>query len=204
MDLYFSTQCGNSKRVLFTLAELGVEVTEHPLDMRKREHRSAEYLAVNPLGKVPSLVDGPFVLWESNAIALYLAERFPDKRIVPESPEGRAELHKWLFYLAYEVGPPAWKYFFNARGFEMMVGVANPEELTSAEQALAGALEPLEHRLSGRGHLLGEFSLADIAFTPSFANLVAAEFDLGRWPRLQSWVSGLLHRPAWGRANNRA
>jgi glutathione S-transferase len=197
MDLYFSSQCGNSKRVLFTLAELGLGVNEHPLDLRKGEHRSREYLALNPSGKVPSLVDGPNILWESNAIALYLAEKAPRGRLLPKSIEGRAELFKWLFYLAYEIAPPAWQYFFNARGFQMMGGVSNADDLRRAREKLAIALEPLEGRLGGRTHLLDEFSLADIAYAPSFANLLVADFDLKPWTNVGAWVTRVLDRPAW-------
>ena len=83
------------------------------------------------------------------------------------------------------------------RGFQMMGGVPDVDELTHAEQALARSLAPLESRLQGRSHLLGEFSLADIAYAPSFANLTAGGFDLLRWPSLQTWVSRILTRPAW-------
>jgi glutathione S-transferase len=200
MELYFSNQCGNSKRVLFTLAELGVEVDRHALDLRRREHKSAAYLALNPLGKVPALVDGGLVLWESNAIALYLAEKFPDRRLVPASIEGRAELHKWLFYLAYEIAVPAWRYFFNARGFQLMGGVADQDELAAAARSLETALAPLEARLAGRRHLLEEFSLADIAYAPSFASLAAAGWSLAAWPNVQTWTAALLARPAWRKA----
>ena len=59
------------------------------------------------------------------------------------------------------------------------------------------ALAPLELQLRGRAHLLGEFSLADIAYAPSFANLAAAAWDLSRWPNVRAWTSGVLARPAW-------
>jgi len=197
MDLYFSYQCGNSQRVLFTLAELGVDVDRHALDLRAREHKSTSYLAVNPLGKVPALVDGPLVLWESNAIALYLAEKFREARLVPDSLAGRAELHKWLFYLACEIAQPAWRVFFNARGFRLMGGVPDPAELEKASETLATALAALEAHLQNRAHLLGEFSLADIAYAPSLAILGAAEWQLSRWPNVAAWASRVLARPAW-------
>jgi glutathione S-transferase len=194
MDFYYSTECGNSKRVLFTLAELGAPVTRHPLDLTKHENRSAEYLSVNPLGKVPALIDGSLVLWESNAIALYLAEKYSDKKLLPDSLQGRADLNRWLFYLAYEVAPPAWQYFFAKRRGETNVG----------EEKLVTAFPPLEARLEDSRYLLGEFSLADIAYAPSLANLRAAGFQLSRWPRIASWAAAVLARPAWGEATRQS
>jgi glutathione S-transferase len=191
MELYYSTQCGNSKRVLFTIAELDAPVAKHALDLARRENRSAEYLAINPLGKVPSLIDGSLVLWESNAIALYLAEKFPNKKLVPDSLEGRAELNRWLFFLAYEVAQPARDYFFTKRG-------PQPGESGPSEQKIVAALPPLEARLEGRSYLLDDFSFADIAYAPSLANLKAVGFDLP--PRVAAWASAVLARPAWHEA----
>jgi glutathione S-transferase len=195
MELYYSNQCGNSKRVLFTIAELDAPVGKHALDIARHENRSAGYLAINPLGKVPSLVDGSLVLWESNAIALYLAEKFPRKRLVPDSPEGRAELNRWLFFLAYEVARPAWDYFFAKRS-------SPPGEFGSSEQKIVAAFGPLEARLDRRDYLLDEFSLADIAYAPSLANLGAVGFDLSRWPNIAAWSAAVLARPAWGQATS--
>src|SRR5262245_20107489 len=116
MDLYFSPHCGHSKRVLFTVAELGIDLDRHPLDLGRGEHRLPSYLALNPNGKVPALVDGDLVLWESSAIVLYLAEQRPERGLVPANAGARAELNKWLFFLACEVSQPAYRYFRNTPG----------------------------------------------------------------------------------------
>jgi glutathione S-transferase len=189
MDLYFSPQCGNSKRVLFAIGELGLDVAKHSLDLRRGEHRSPEYLALNPLGKVPALVDGDRVLWESNAIALYLAERRPECGLVPATAGERAELHKWLFFLAYEVAWPAFRYFFA------------PDERDTSAERLRTALPVLEQQLAERDYLLGSFSLADIAYAPSMALLSVASFDQSPWPRVSQWAGRVHDRPAWRAAN---
>ena len=98
MDFYCGRMSGNSARSLFALGEAGAKFDLHVLDTRNGENRSPAYLAVNPMGKIPTLVDGELVLWESNAINWYLAERFPRSRLVPETIEGHAEVHRWLFF----------------------------------------------------------------------------------------------------------
>src|SRR5947207_2221710 len=105
MDLYYGRMSGNSARAFFGLTEIGVSFRPHVLDARGGENKSPEYLAVNPMGKIPSLTDGDFKLWESNAINWYAAEKFPEKRLVPSTPEGRADVHRWLFFQSAHVSP---------------------------------------------------------------------------------------------------
>ena len=68
MDFYYGRVSGNSTRAAFGLLEAGASFQPHFLDTQKGENRSAEYLSINPMGKIPSLVDGKLKLWESNAI----------------------------------------------------------------------------------------------------------------------------------------
>jgi glutathione S-transferase len=187
MDLYFSPRCGNSKRVLFAIGELGIDVATHPVDLSRGEQRAPAYLAINPMGKVPALVDGDLVLWESNAIALYLAEQRPERGLVPAPAGARAELYKWLFFLAYEVSQPAYRFFSSK----------DPAERDAAAEPLRTVFPILERQLADRDHLLGAFSLADIAYAPSMWILKVARFDLSAWPRVAQWAARVHDRPAW-------
>jgi hypothetical protein len=80
--------------VLWTLRELGVEFEFVNVDPTKSEHRRPEFLAVNPAGKLRVLVDGDFILTESVAIALYLAEKYPEKGLLPSGLRARAEVNR--------------------------------------------------------------------------------------------------------------
>ena len=75
----------NTKRALLGLEEVSAHYQLVPVDLMAGEHRRAEYLALNPTGRVPVLVDGDFVLWESNAILQYLASSHPEKKLGGES-----------------------------------------------------------------------------------------------------------------------
>jgi glutathione S-transferase len=85
-------------RVRWVLEELGLPYREVTLDRAKGEHRRPEYLGINPLGRVPALVDGDFVLTETAAICLHLAEQHPERGLAPRpgTPE-RARMNQWLF-----------------------------------------------------------------------------------------------------------
>jgi glutathione S-transferase len=75
----------------------------------KGEHRSPEFLALNPAGKLPVLVDADLILTESVAIVLYLAEKYPDKHLIPTTLAERAQLNRWLLFTTTELEQPLWR-----------------------------------------------------------------------------------------------
>jgi glutathione S-transferase len=95
-----------SVRVLWTLRELDVEFEFLSVDPTKGELRRPEFLAVNPAGKLPVLVDGDSILTESVAIVLYLAEKYPEKGLLPSGLQARAEVYRWLLFSATELEQP--------------------------------------------------------------------------------------------------
>src|SRR5215469_18423846 len=92
-----------SIRVRWTLQELGVDFEAITVDLLAGEHRSPEFLKINPAGKLPVLVDGEMVLTESIAIVLYLAEKYPEKKLIPTELKQRAELMRWLLFTTTEL-----------------------------------------------------------------------------------------------------
>src|SRR5690349_12133891 len=96
-----------------TLAEIGASYELVPVQRDESGNPTPEYLALNPWGRVPTLEDGDFVLTESAAICLYLAEKFPEARLAPPvgTPE-RAELYRWLLWLSNTVQMTAMRRFY--------------------------------------------------------------------------------------------
>ena len=95
----------NPQKVTFALLELGLDCEKIPVDLSKREQREPAFLAVNPAGRVPVLVDGDLMLSESHAILAYLGET--TGRLWPATAAGRAEALQWLFFLAQHIMPLA-------------------------------------------------------------------------------------------------
>jgi Glutathione S-transferase, N-terminal domain len=87
-----------SIRVRWTLQELEIDFDAVTVNLLAGEHRQPAFLKINPAGKIPALVDGDMVLTESVAIALYLADKYPDKKLVPADLEQRAQLNRWLLF----------------------------------------------------------------------------------------------------------
>ncbi len=201
MDLYYAHQSGNSARAMFGLLEAGATFTPRLVDPKAQANRTADYLAINPMGKVPALVDGTFRLWESNAINWYAAETHPASRLLPSSPQGRAWVQRWLSFQAGHVTPASAQVYrsINARVQAYWGALPDPAAAEAGRRELARYLPVLEAALEGRDWLEGEFSIADIAFLPHFAYLAEGGFSFAPYPRLAAWLDHLAARPAWRR-----
>src|SRR5262250_200222 len=98
-----------SIRVRWTLQELEADFESIRVNLPAGEHCRPEFLQLNPAGKIPVLVDGDVVLTESVAIVLYLAEKYPDRGLLPTNLEERAQVHRWLLFAATELEQPLWR-----------------------------------------------------------------------------------------------
>src|SRR5579883_2330376 len=105
MQLYMTAMSPNVRRVRLTAAVLGLQLEEKKLDFTKGEHKNPEYLALNPNGAVPTLVDGDFVLTESRAMMQYLASRKPESGLLPRDEQARADVTRWQFWDSSHFSP---------------------------------------------------------------------------------------------------
>jgi glutathione S-transferase len=201
VDFYFGKNSGNAARSALALYETGISFGSHPLDLRKP--RSPEYLALNPVGKVPTLIDGATTLWESNAINWYLAETYPQAGLLPSTPEGRASVLRWAFFQASHVSPAATAVHrsINPAHVRYLGQHTDAREAEVGRQELARFLPVLESALSKSDWLVGDYSLADIAFAPHLGFLVQYGFDFPGTPRVRAWLERIRARPAWQKAH---
>ncbi|HTV20503.1 MAG TPA: glutathione S-transferase family protein [Polyangiaceae bacterium] len=202
MDFYFGKNSGNSARAAFALYEAGAAFTPHALNLPGGDGAAPGYRALNPLGKVPALVDGEVALWESNAINWYVAEKHPEAELLRPTAGGRASLQRWLFFQAAHVTPAAMAVNreLNARHRAFWRLEPDPAAAEAGRRELARYLPVLEQALTDGEWLEERFSLADIAYAPHLAFLVESGFDFGSTPRVGAWLHRLLSRPAWQRA----
>jgi glutathione S-transferase len=201
MELFYGRVSGNSARSVFGLYELGAPFTPRLVDTRRGENRTADYLAVNPMGKIPALVDGDFRLWESNAINWYVAEKHPGAGLLPGTIQDRAAVQRWLFFQAAHVSPACVPLFraTNPRVQEFWQTRGDPAAAEAGRAELARWLPVLESALAGRQWLEGSFSLAEVAYAPHLWLIVEGGFDLAQFPVVRAWLERILARPAWRR-----
>ena len=105
MKLYFHPMSGNSRRALLVAAHLAVPLERIVVNLPEGEQRGATHLARNPNGRVPVLDDDGFLLWESRAIMVYLAEQTPNQTLWPSEPRARADVNRWLLWCAAHMAP---------------------------------------------------------------------------------------------------
>ncbi|MGA7935381.1 MAG: glutathione S-transferase family protein [Kovacikia sp.] len=159
------------------LEELGVAYEFVVLDMAAGEHRQPDYLAINPVGKVPAIVDGDFKLWESGAILLYLAEKYGKSEL---SLEQRAILNQWILFSNATLGP----------------GVFGAENRDKEAPRLLGMLNQIFER---QPFVLGQaFSVADVAVGSLLTYIpVMLQLDLSPYPAVLNYMQHISERPAF-------
>jgi glutathione S-transferase len=179
-------------RVFWLLNELGLEYEWIPTAPFSEETRSPAFRALSPTGKVPVLVDGDVVLTESSAIQLYLAEKYPAARLIPEDIAERAQMYRWIFFLVTEIEQPLWRIARNSVIYPEEKRL--PADIATATQECKAMAAVLERHMQGREYLVGDrLSVADLnaAYTLDWAR----EADLlGDAPVLCAYVERMYAR----------
>jgi glutathione S-transferase len=201
MKLYFVPNT-RAHRPRWLLEELGVPYELVVLDPAKGETRTPEYLAVHPHGHVPALEDDGVVMFESAAICLYLADKFPDRGLAPApTSRERAAYLQWIVYAVSEMEPPV-ALVHRHGGFSARVPPEQriPAAVAEGREKFADACRVLAAHLAGREFMVGDrFTTADLMVG---AVLGWARFQqmLDDAPELLAYLKRLTSRPAFKKA----
>ena len=199
----YSAPTPNGVKVSIMLEETGLAYEPHFIDIGANRTWEPDYLALNPNGKIPAIIDPdgpggkPLALWESGAILVYLAEK--TGRFLPADPAHRLQTIQWVMWQMGGVGP-----MFGQLGFFHKFAGAAYEDKRPRDRYAAEAkrlLGVLEGRLNGRDWVVGDYSIADIALLGWVRGLVQfyGAGDLVDWPALRNvpaWLERGLARPA--------
>ncbi|WP_027039497.1 glutathione S-transferase family protein [Mesorhizobium ciceri] len=191
---------GNVQKVLFMLEELGASYKREDYGRQFENTQTAEYKALNPTSKVPTLVDGDTVIWESNTILRYLAA-FGGEQLNGATPAEKTEVERWMDFLLAAINPGYLAAFKGAK--------LTPEEQTAEykEQVkdLVAQLKIVDGHLAGKDFLaLGKLTLADIACAPILKRCVDFKIERPSMPNLERWVAAIAARPAFKAATTAA
>ena len=191
MKFYWSPQT-RAIRTAWLLEEMGLDYELAPIDIRDPERpRDPEFLAASPMGKVPALIDGPVKLWDSGAIALYLADAYPDAEMgVPIGDPRRGDFLRWIMFTNAVFEPALTEAFLGTE--------PNPQRSGYGSYALM--IETLAAGLEPGPWIMGErFTAADTLIGSSLAFLSAVE-QLPDVPVFKSYAAACMERPAYQRA----
>jgi len=201
--LYDAPASSNALKVRFCLAELGCAYERREVPLARP--RPAEYLAVNPLGLIPALDDGGFVVTESHTILRYLALRQGRDDLYPSATRDRARVDEFLDRFATSIRGAFFRVEAAALGYVPGVGfgAAEPDEAAAADARtkLRPTLELLEGMVGDRGVVLDRFTIADCALAPVLFRTLRTGVELGAHPVLEILRESLLARPAWSAAD---
>jgi len=183
MKLYTNLFSPNARKVHAVANELGIQLETQTLDLRAGEQRTPEYLALNPNGKVPTLVDGDTVLWESNAIMCYLAGK-GDTELWPKSAK-RYDILRWMFWESNHLTSALNRLFF-----QKFFNRDNPDQgiIDRATKDFRKYAEVLDANLARNAYVTGDtLTLADFAIGAGFGYIQPLELPVEGLDNIHRW-----------------
>jgi len=186
----------NVQKVMWCAAELGLPVERTDVGGSFGGNDRPDYLAMNPNGRIPTLLDGDHVQWESNAIVRYLCDRYGSASWQPESAVLRGHASQWMDWYLSSLHPPMTTLFWQL--VRTPPGDRDPEATGSALRDCAVLWTILDRHLAGRSFILGDrISMADIPLGCSAYRWHCMDFDRPDLPALKAWWQRLADRPAY-------
>ena len=199
MKLYAVIGSGNCRKVQATIKHLGLDVDIEYLDFFAGDLNTPEFLALNPNGRVPTLTDADFRLWESNAIMQYLADTVSGNALFPQDPQTRADIVRWQCWeLAHFNNAFAMLAYETVLKPRFMQVEPDPPIVAYAQESLSQFAAILDGHLADRDYVVGNaVTLADYSVVnmEGFKDIIP--FDWSGYPQVNAWYDRLRAVPHW-------
>ncbi len=192
IDLYTWTT-PNGRKVSIALEEMGLPYTVHPVPIRTGVQKEPPFLAINPNGRIPAIVDrdaGDFAVFESGAILIYLAEK--SGLFMPSETKARSVVIQWLMWQMGGLGPMHGQ----ANVFNRYFPEKIPAVIKRYQDETKRLFTVMNTRLADHGFLAGDYSIADMACWPWVMQHDWAGVPIDDLPHLQRWLAEIGDRPA--------
>jgi len=196
IDLY-TWPTPNGFKVSIALEEMGLDYKVIPVNIGAGDQFEPDYLKLNPNNKMPTIVDpdpgdgdGPFTVFESGAILIYLAEK--TGMFMPDDRRGRSEVVQWVMFQMGSIGPMLGQ----AHHFRQYAPEPLPYAVDRYTNEANRLYAVLEGRLDGRDFLAGDYSIADMATMPWLRRPERQGVEIGDYPNVERWRQAILDRPA--------
>ena len=192
---FYTAATSNGQRVAITLEELGLPYTAHKLSLPNGDQKKPSYLAINPAGMIPAIVDHdgpsgqPLSLAQSGAIVMYLAEK--TGKLLPTDAARRAVARQWLMQACADCAGASSALFLTSN----MAPEKSPSNVEFFEGRLLRFFRDADARLKGRDFLADELTIADLALYPIYAARKGVADRAGDLPNLTRWGALMAARP---------
>ena len=180
----------NGWKISIALEELGLPYEVRVIDFAAQEQKADWYVKLNPNGRIPTLDDDGFIMFESGAILIYLAEK--TGKFLPEDAHGRSHVIQWLMFQMSGIGPMMGQANVFLRYFPEKI----PPVIERYQREVTRLFGILDRQLASHEYIAGEYSIADMALWPWVSGYEWSGVGIDEFPRLQRWLAGVGARPA--------
>jgi glutathione S-transferase len=204
MKLYTYPITANALKIELLINAGNIALDTEIIDLPQGEHKTSDYLAINPAGKIPLIIDGEYVLAESNAILIYLAQYYKSK-LWPSRIDTQAKVMQWLFWQASEWASVAGGFSFQRVLRPAWAGQADEKKLSASQAGFASACMFLSNHLEKQRFLAGDnVSLADISIGAFFIFRKEALMNIEPFEGLNRWLEELESQKWWQKTQSNA
>ena len=192
LKLYDSAECPYCQKTRIVLAEKDLTFDTIPVDLQAGEQKRPEFLKLNPFGKVPVLIDDEVIVYDSTIINEYLEDEYPHPQLMPTDSAARARVRTLEDYADNAFLVVAGQIMQELRKAE---GERDAQRLQGWRQSILQMLAVIDGTLAGKSWLVGNFSLADVAYAPRVVILPALGVQLdAEWRNVAAWIQRLNQR----------
>lgn len=199
MITLYGIEWSRARYVLFALAELGLDFRHVRINPFENEKNAPEYLKLNPMAQVPTLVDDDLVLTEAMAINFYLSRKYGAGKLWTDRLEDEAQIYKWSLFAVTQMETACVDLILHRKVFDAKA--SNPDVIQAAEKKLMKPLEVLNNYLAGKDFLVaGKFTVADTNMAGVLSYALGGEFDFSPYHHVARYLGAILSRPACRKA----
>jgi glutathione S-transferase len=199
IELYVFPRSPRSFKVMALANHLALDYVLRPVNAAQGEHKAPPYAALNPNMRAPTLKDGAFVLWESNAILQYLATQKPDSGLLPRDEHARLDVTRWQFWDLAHWDPGCATFAFEYVA-KRALGMGEPDTaaLAKATPAFESAARVLDTQLKGRTYVTGDaLTIADFSLGAWLTLAEMAHYPIAPFGEIKRWYATLAAMPSW-------
>jgi glutathione S-transferase len=200
IELYVFPPSPRAFKVMALANHLGLDWTPHIIDLPKGEQKTPQYEAINPNMRMPTLKDGGYVLWESNAILQYLAAKKPESGLLPRDERGRLDVTRWQFWDLAHWDPTCAIFAFEyvVKPFVLRAGEPDQAAIAKGTEAFHRAAKVLDGQLKGKKFVTGDtLTVADFSLGAPMKLADMAHYPLAPYGEIKRWYATLSALPAW-------
>ena len=200
IELYVFPPSPRAFKVLAVANHLGLDYEIRFVDLPKGAHKTPQFAALNPNVRMPTLKDGDYVLWESNAIGQYLAGKKPDAALLPRDERARLDVTRWQFCDLAHWDPACAVFALEYVAKPLFRGIKEPDRaaIEKGTEMFHRAAEVLNGQLKGKRFVTGDaLTLADFSLGPPMNFAEMAHYPIEPYGEIKRWYATLRALPAW-------